>query len=110
SLPRRARTPSRVPGSCAEPAEALAAFRGDAHRARAPHAQDPAPREVHLEEGRAERAADVWAPLRQVHARVRERAPRVACRLDVDAESGEPLPAERRHAEVASLGGEPARI
>src|SRR5262249_39292530 len=105
----RARMPSRVPGSCEEPRERFAALGRDGHGARASHAQDPAALEVHLEERRAERAADVRALLREVNTGPRESAPLVESHLDVDAERREPLLAERSQAEIALIGGEPAR-
>src|ERR1041384_6551319 len=102
--------PSRVPGSCEEPRERVAALGRDGHGARAPHAKDPAVLEVHLEERRAERAADVRPPLREVDAGARESAPLVESRLDVDAERRQPLLAKRGQAEIALIGGEPARF
>src|ERR1043166_8068439 len=96
--------PSRVPGSCEEPRERVAALGRDGHRARAPHAKDPAVLEVHLEERRAERAADVRPPLREVDAGARESAPLVESRLDVDAERRQPR-SEEHTSELQSRFG-----
>src|SRR5258706_12628895 len=90
--------------------EGLASLRRDADCARVPRAQDPALRDIEIQQCGTECAAKMRTPLREIHAGAREHsfgAPRGG---KVDTERSQLLFPKPRHAEVLSVGAQPARF
>ena len=88
----------------------ILSFGRNVYDARAARAQDPPPRDVKIEQRGTQGAADMRAPLCQVHASAREDAPRLARCGEIDVERRQFFLAEPGNAEIPRLSNQPARL